>query len=104
MEHLDLPGGFAEGAEREDAIFQQLDNRRIGIGTDSWTAQVCGVHLSDRGAWLQIAPKEHPSESVVVHVERGIAAGQIALALAKWGQIPEGERPLVIHASLITGN
>ena len=99
MLHLRDTGVHA--SEREDQTFRELDGRRIGIGSESWIAQVFGVHMVQSEGWIQIAPKGQPRLSVVVHVWKNTTAGQIAMALTKWAQRPVDERPLVISATAI---
>jgi hypothetical protein len=94
----------SESAEPESRLFREFDNRRIGIGSESWTSQVYGVHVSDQAVWVQVASKETPSRSVVVRLSRDTTPGQVAIALSKWAQLPVESRPLVIEAKPIDAN
>jgi hypothetical protein len=98
MQHLNVEPTHFETRDSEDRVFRDLDNRRIGIGSESRTAQVFGVHMIDHEGWVQVAFREDPSESVVVHIMQGTTAGQIALALSKWALTPVDERPILIEA------
>jgi len=87
-----------EAIEPEAHVFQELDNQRIGLGPDSWVALVLGVHIVGREGWVQVASKDRPSQSVVVHLWAGTTPRDVKLALLNWRQTPAAERPLVISA------
>jgi len=93
-----------ENTDPESRLFREFDNRRIGIGSESWIAQVYGVHVSSDGVWVQVASKDTPSRSVVVHLSRETTPGQVVVALSKWAQLPIDCRPLVIDAKRIDAN
>jgi hypothetical protein len=104
MEHVtgtDAPIGRTPS---EDRLFHELDNRRIGIGSESWVAQVFGIHLIGEEGWLQIASREEPWRSVVVHVRPETTAGHVALALARWAECTADDRPFLIDAPRISGH
>jgi hypothetical protein len=103
MGHIEMAVGV-EIANIEARLFREFDNRRIGIGTESWIAEVYGVHVSDGGAWMQMASKDTPSRAVVVHVFPETTTGQVVVALSKWAQLPIESRPLVIDAKRIDAN
>ena len=98
MEHVHATTGTSEFRNVEDRVFLELDNRRIGIGPESWIAQVLGVHTADHEGWVQVASQEHPLHSVVVHIWPDTTAGQVALALSKWAELPVEDRPVMIEA------
>jgi hypothetical protein len=98
---LHLRETAVQTSEREDWTFRELDGRRIGVGSESWIAQVFGVHMVQSEGWIQIGPKDQPRLSVVVHIWKNTTIAQIAMALAKWAQRPADERPLVISATAI---
>jgi len=87
--------------ENVDQVFAALDNRRIGIGPDSWIAQVFAVYLSSGNVWVQVAPKEHPDESVILQLPRTSTTGQGALALRKWAETPDALRSRRVAATSV---
>ncbi len=103
MEHTEIAAG-QEIVNMAGRLFREFDNRRIGIGAESWIAEVYGVHVSDEGAWMQMASKDTPSRSVVVHLFPETTTGQVVVALARWAQLPVESRPLMIDAKRIDAN
>ena len=101
MQHLDRHPDAFERPE-EDRVFREVDNRRIGIGADSWVAQVFGVHMTDADGWVQVAPEDDPTHSVIVRVWPGTTGTDVAQALAHWSAVVEEERPPVIEAPRVT--
>ncbi len=104
MEHLHAASTEQAGTVSGDRVFRELDNRRIGIGPESWVAQVFGVHMTSNAGWVQVAAQNDPMHSVIVRVGPGTTAGDVALALARWSAIGEDERPLVIEAPRLTAH
>ena len=91
----------AAAVDVEGRVFRELDGRRIGLGEESWIAQVFGVHSRSGEAWVQITPHNELRSSVVVHMCPDTTPGQVALALTRWGQTPPTERPALIEATPI---
>jgi hypothetical protein len=85
--------------ETTDQVFEELDNRRIGIGPESWVAQVFAVYLASDDVWVQVAAKDNPSETVILHLPPSTTTAQGALALWKWAQTPDAQRDRRIDAT-----
>jgi hypothetical protein len=85
--------------ETTDQVFEELDNRRIGIGPDSWVAQVFAVYVASDDVWVQVAAKDNPSDSVILHLPPSTTPAQGALALWKWAQTPDPWRARCIDAT-----
>ena len=88
---------FARSAPRPeksriDQLISTLDRQRIGEGATSWVTQVLGVHVDGQELWVQIAPDNDLSESVVLRLsawatpQHAIAA--LAVMRAQRGPLP----------------
>ncbi|HET9831114.1 MAG TPA: hypothetical protein VFP91_05380 [Vicinamibacterales bacterium] len=86
-------------ARTTDRVFEALDNRRIGIGPESWVAQVFAVYVAADEVWVQVAAKDNPTDTVILHLPRSTTTAQGALALWKWAQSPDTPRSRCIAAS-----
>jgi hypothetical protein len=85
--------------ETTDQVFEELNDRRIGIGPESWVAQVFAVYVASGDVWVQVAAKDNPSETVILHMPPSTTTGQGALALWKWAQTPDTLRGRRIDAT-----
>jgi hypothetical protein len=85
--------------ETTDQVFEALNDRRIGIGPDSWVAQVFGVYVASEDVWVQVAAKDNPSETVILHMPPSTTPSQGALALWKWAQTPNTQRDRRVDAT-----
>lgn len=54
-----------------DWWFAALDQRRLRVGNQRWTAQVVGVHVDALSAWIQLHLAEEPSRSFVLCLQPG---------------------------------
>jgi hypothetical protein len=80
-------------ASRAEQLFQELDNRQIAAGPNSWTARVFAVHSVNAEEWVQVAPIGQPSRSLILRFSREVRPTQAVAALKTWTRIPERARP-----------
>jgi hypothetical protein len=66
-----------------DRWFAALDQRHIGSGDRGWTAQVVAVHHEPEGLWLQVAPVDDLSATILVHVSVSTSLDEVLETLAK---------------------
>ena len=85
--------------ETTDQVFEELNDRRIGIGPDAWVAQVFAVYMASDDIWVQVAAKDNPSETVILHMPPSTTTAQGALALWKWAQTPDTLRGRRVDAT-----
>jgi hypothetical protein len=82
---------------REDALFTELDHRRVGNGPDSWIVEIYGIHVEKNQAWIQIAPSTDASSSVLLHIPASCSAHHALAALEAWAEEPRETRSRVIE-------
>jgi hypothetical protein len=78
-----------------DRLFASLDRRRVDAENCSWVAVVLGIHSCESEVWIQIAPEDSPSNSVVLRLSRW-ATVEHALAALRSCAITEETGPRVI--------
>ncbi|PWT81972.1 MAG: hypothetical protein C5B57_09460 [Blastocatellia bacterium] len=64
-----------------DDWFAALDQRYIGTGDRRWVAQVLGVHGAADGLWVQLAPNDDPSATIVLHLSTKTRIEDVLVAL-----------------------
>jgi hypothetical protein len=72
-----------------------LDQRPLGSGPSKWVAQVLAVHTERDGLWVQIAPADDPSATVVLHVSAATHLDEALTALEHQSRPSDGP-PAVI--------
>jgi hypothetical protein len=82
---------------REDALFAELDHRKIGRGATSWTVEVYGIHVEKNQAWIQVAPSRDAASSVLLHIPASCSSNHALAALEAWGQESPETRSRVIE-------
>jgi hypothetical protein len=78
-----------------DQWFAALDQHPIGSGQDGWVAQVLAVHTERDGIWVQVAPVDDPSSTIVLHVSSATHLDDVVTALERQSRPSEGP-PAVI--------
>jgi hypothetical protein len=78
-----------------DRLFAGLDHRRVDAENCSWVAVVLGIHSCESDIWIQVAPEESPSNSVVLRLSRW-ATVEHCLAALRSCAITEETGPRVI--------
>ena len=75
---------FATGDVLAREWFDLLDQRRVTVDDQSWTAQVFGVHVAGVDAWIQLEFEEDRRRSLLLHVTAvtGIGAAVEAIRAA----------------------
>jgi hypothetical protein len=66
-----------------DRWFTALDQRQIGNGAGAWIAQVLGVHEEGDALWVQVAPTDDASATIVLHVSPMTHLGDVVKALER---------------------
>jgi hypothetical protein len=89
-------------ASAADALFASLDNRVIENVGRAWLAQVAGVHMNGRDAWVQIVAADQPACHVVLHLSPRSTATQALAALQGWSNTPAARRGSVVHVMQLT--
>jgi hypothetical protein len=67
---------------RIDQLAMTIDRQRIGEGTRAWVAHVLGVHTDGRNYWVQVAPADEPTRSVVLRMSPWASAQHAIAALS----------------------
>jgi hypothetical protein len=78
-----------------DHWFAALDQRPIGSGQNGWVAQVLAVHTDGDGIWVQLAPADDASSTVVLHVSSATHLDEVLRALERQSR-PSAGPPAVI--------
>ena len=76
-----LPADDAPNQTLADRWFETLDQRQIDVGARRWTAQVTGIHLDGKEAWIQIAAGRSPEKSLVLHLSGWTTIDQVVAAM-----------------------
>ena len=70
-------------ASSADDWFFALDQRQIGVGPHGWVAQVLGIHREHGGLWVQMAPLDNPSATLVLRVSTSTHLDDVLAALER---------------------
>jgi hypothetical protein len=64
-----------------DQWFAALDQRHIGDGAHEWVMQVLGVVTQDDQLWVQVAPEDDLSATLVLHMNADATLDEVLMAL-----------------------
>ena len=72
---------FVTGDVLAQEWFELLDQRRVTVDDQSWTAQVFGVHVAGVDAWIQLEFEEDRRRSLLLHVTAVTGIGAVIEAI-----------------------
>jgi len=64
-----------------ESWFDLLDQRRFTVGSEHWTAQVAGVHVTGFDTWIQLEFAEDHRRSLLLHLTPGTGVGAAVEAI-----------------------
>ena len=69
------------GTLARESWFDLLDQRRFTVGSEHWTAQVAGVHVTGFDTWIQLEFAEDQRRSLLLHLTPGTGVGAAVEAI-----------------------
>jgi hypothetical protein len=83
-----------------DRWFEALDQRQIGIGAESWVAQVLGIHIDEANTiWIQLTSVDNPYSAIILHVSASTTLDRVIGALAD--RVVSDARPEIIDIAAV---
>jgi hypothetical protein len=80
---------------RAEVIAAALEQQRVGRGSDRWVVHVLGVHTDSRHVWVQVAPREDGTHSIVLRLSMWATAHHALATLAALPKPTLGCPPVV---------
>lgn len=91
---------YGESAGDREALFSRLDGQWVRGREGTWQTAVVSIVAERDVTWVQVAPADAPSTSVVLRLV-DVRRVDLALeALRTWSSLPEDRRPTWIHVGL----